>query len=63
MIESIGFFAGKPIGSMEKDELLNVIRYLSRRVKILEETSNSYREHVNWATYLSEGSNRMEVVR
>ncbi|NKJ21964.1 cell wall metabolism sensor histidine kinase WalK [Dyella sp. SG609] len=55
MSNFIGTWLGKPIESLERDELLEVIQYLSKRLEEAREQSSHYRDHVDWLSYLSDG--------
>lgn len=52
----IGMWKGEPIESLERDELLTIIKYLSRKLQESDAMAASYREHVDWGTYLSDGT-------
>lgn len=51
MSESVGSFYGKPCESMDREELLSVIKHLGMMVKNLIHDRDAYRECVDWDEY------------
>lgn len=58
MIDEIGTFRGKPISSMDRDELMLVIRYLEGQLDQHKKIASDYLKHIDARSYLLDDSRK-----